>query len=315
MSFDYSREEQGLDTGMASIAYEEQSIDHSEEGETEVQSDYEWNDFGEKGLSSEESRKLFIWNFCLGLLHLASGIVVIFITDTSATTPIYTFFPNPDTDVLSDTWEPTPNKIYDVPVGWFSAATLLVAAINHLLVASFGRYYYEKYLNYNRNPFRWFEYAISASIMHVMIAQLVGVFSINLLFSIFGFSLMSMIFGNEQEILNSSRDRNDNEPVQWRPFCLGWIPHIFGWVSILSFFFVFEARDGETPIFVWAVILLVFSFDLAFRIITFKQQRAKNSFYRFSQGELWFCALSLISKQALAWVNYAGTAAFLGKSA
>ncbi len=37
----------------------------------------------------------------------------------------------------------------------------------------------------NQNPFRWVEYSISASVMHVLIACLSGIMDMHLLFTLF----------------------------------------------------------------------------------------------------------------------------------
>lgn len=262
-------------------------------------------------ISEEDSKKLFKWNLSLGVLHLLTGIVICIITDTDATAPVYTFFPDPDTRGISDTWAPIAKLQYNSVVGYLSAVSILIAAIDHLLVSTLLRKPYEYYLARNRNPFRWLEYAFSASFMHVMIAQLSGVFSIHLLFAIFGLTLITMSFGNDQEELNASIPRDGDgpqKPVNYRPFLVGWIPHMFGWSIILCFFFV-GVSQGDPPGFVWAIIFILFILDLSFPINQYLQQAGIGPWGKYVYGEVAFCVLSLVSKQLLAWLNFGGTAA------
>lgn len=54
-------------------------------------------------------------------------------------------------------------------------------------------------------------------------------------------------------------------PVDWTPFVMGFIPHLFCWAVIACYFFTGVSR-GDPPGFVWAVIFIVFFLDLLFAI-------------------------------------------------
>lgn len=266
----------------------------------------------DEDISYEKSRKLFWWNLILGLVHLSTGIAIIVLTDTDATAPVYSFFSDPDTRGIPDAWVPIANFIVSIPVGYWAGISILVSALNHLLVATFLRRSYEHFLARFRNPYRWIEYGFSASCMHVMIAQLSGVFSIHLLFSIFGFTMVTMIFGNEQEMANAERryvdgDREDEkDQISLRPFWYGCIPHAYGWALIFCFFFQ-GVSGGEAPIFVWVIIFAIFFLDATFPVNQFLQQKRIGWWEDYVFGEIWFCVLSLVAKQLLAWVNFFGT--------
>lgn len=257
-----------------------------------------------KTITTEESSYLFKWNAGLAALHLLTGVVICIITDRGSTAPVYTFFPDPDTRGIPKDWAPVADKQWDSMIGYFAGLSLLLAGLDHLLVATVFRSTYEWYLARNRNPFRWVEYAFSASFMHVMIAQLSGVFSIHTQFAIFGFTFVTMIFGNEQEVLNAGNRNGDS--VIWRPFMTGWIPHMFGWLIILCFFFQ-AVTNGDPPAFVWAIIFIIFALDVTFPINMYLQQSKTSKWSNYVYGEIVFCVLSLTSKQLLAWMNYGGT--------
>jgi hypothetical protein len=132
------------------------------------------------GISQEDSRRLFKWNLSLGVIHLVTGILICIVTDTDATAPVYSFYSDPDTRDLE--WVPNPKKLFDFPVGILAGVANIIASIDHLFVSTIGRGLYERCLARNYNPFRWIEYSFSASVMHVLIAQLSGIFSVHLLF-------------------------------------------------------------------------------------------------------------------------------------
>jgi hypothetical protein len=261
------------------------------------------------GISQEDSRRLFRWNLGLGVIHLVTGIVICIITDTNATVPMYSFFSDSESrgGAAGLEWVPIPKKHFDFPVGIFAGVANIIASIDHLFVSTIGRGMYERCLARNYNPFRWIEYSFSASVMHIMIAQLSGVFSLHLLFSIFGFTFVTMLYGYEQEVLNMNRKRDSDEPVNWRPFFVGGIPHMFGWTIILCFFFQ-GVSTGDAPNFVWAIIFILFFLDATFPLVMLLQQRGKGRWENYIRGEVAFCILSLTSKQLLAWLNYGGAA-------
>lgn len=264
-----------------------------------------------ENISHETSKKLFWWNLILGLIHLSTGIVIMVITDTDATAPVYSFFSDPDTRGKPDAWAPLAKSIVDVPVGYWSGISILLSALDHLLVATLLKSSYEHYLSRFRNPYRWIEYSVSASCMHVMIAQQAGVFSIHLLFAIFGFTMVTMIFGNEQEIASGERryldgDREEKHQISLRPFWYGCIPHAYGWILITCFFFQ-GVSAGEAPVFVWVIIFVLFFLDATFPVNQFLQQKRIGRWEDYVYGEIWFCVLSLVAKQLLAWINFFGT--------
>merc|ERR1712070_266006 len=120
----------------------------------------------------------------------------------------------------------------------------------------------------------------------------------------FGFTFVTMLYGNEQELVNSAS--RGLTPTNWRPFLTGWVPHMCGWGIILVFFFQ-AASTGSPPAFVWAIIFIIFGLDLTFPVNLYLQQSGRGRWARYVHGEIMFCVLSLTSKQLLAWMNYGGT--------
>jgi Heliorhodopsin len=71
---------------------------------------------------------------------------------------------------------PKQELLFDLRVGPLVGAFLLLAALDHGLVALPPfRARYERCLAAGVNPFRWLEYSLSASLMVVLIAMLTGI--------------------------------------------------------------------------------------------------------------------------------------------
>mmetsp|Transcript_18446 Transcript_18446/g.26019 ORF Transcript_18446/g.26019 Transcript_18446/m.26019 type:complete len:328 (+) Transcript_18446:126-1109(+) len=265
-------------------------------------------------ISFDDSQLLFRTNLFLGFVHLLTGGAIITFTDQNATVPLVIFMPNQDErGVAGATTSAIPEELEAFPTGWYAAGILIMAGFHHFSVATCLRFSYEFNLAQNRNPFRWFEYSLTHGLMHIMVAQLAGVISLHLLLAIFGLSFMTTILGNEQEILNLHRDRNDiDDLVQWRPFAYSWIPFWLQW-GIIGHFFAQYITEGDPPGFIWAIVIISFVLDLMNPLIQYLQQRGNGYWNNFVYGELWFCFVSLVAKQGLTWINYVGTATLAGE--
>eukprot|EP00455_Lapot_gusevi_P049509 TRINITY_DN7030_c0_g1_i1.p1 TRINITY_DN7030_c0_g1~~TRINITY_DN7030_c0_g1_i1.p1 ORF type:complete len:279 (-),score=43.04 TRINITY_DN7030_c0_g1_i1:197-1033(-) len=261
-------------------------------------------------ISEENSRKLFRWNLALGLLHLATSAVIFGITNQNAVAPVYFFWADSATRGRQD-WLPSPQKLFNSKIGYLSGVFLLLAGLDHFLVATVFRESYEGYLVQKRNPFRWIEYSLSASFMHVEIAQLAGIFDIHLLACIFGLTMTTMLFGNEQEVATQHL-WNQVEKKSLRPFWIGFVPHVFCWAIICHHFFHGVAY-ADPPAFVWAIIFILLVLDSTFAVNMWLQQKEIGKWSDYIFGEVIFCVLSLSAKQLLAWLNFGGTEALVPK--
>lgn len=68
------------------------------------------------------------------------------------------------------------------------------------------------------NPYRWYEYSVSSSIMIVLICFLTGIWELWSLVMIFVLNAMMIGFGYLMEILNQ-----ETEKTNWSPFILGYV--------------------------------------------------------------------------------------------
>ena len=118
----------------------------------------------------------------MGGLHLLQGFLMlyfaIFIDKISAfKIPIRSYFLTFDTTqmrLVTDTKE-----LCDFPFGIAVSMFLFLSALAHFIIISpWGNKIYNRDLEKGINRFRWYEYAISSSLMIVLISLLFGVYDI-----------------------------------------------------------------------------------------------------------------------------------------
>src|SRR5512137_72763 len=137
--------------------------------------------------TDEETRfqKLRRFNLAMGVLHLVQGALMVALSNAS-TIPIQTTFLT--FNKLTGQFYHVTDTIIKIPLGPMVAMFLFVSAIAHFSLSSpWGYPWYVRNLKKGINYARWYEYAISSSIMIIVIAALCGIYelsSIILLFSL-----------------------------------------------------------------------------------------------------------------------------------
>ena len=149
------------------------------------------------------------------------------------------------------------------------------------------------------NKFRWFEYALSSSIMIVLIATLFGIFDIATLVLIFVSNAAMNLFGLDMELLNAGDKKG--KKIQWGPFIWGTIAGLAPWFAILSYMLATGNFD-QTPWFVWAIIGTYFVAFNTFPINMILQYKAVGKWQDYLYGERVYIILSLVAKTMLAWL-------------
>jgi len=248
---------------------------------------------------------LICWNLVAAIFQFAqSGALFYFAAEASSEWYLYSNFPS--TFGASDEFgTPSPKEIAGYSVTWYSALFVLLSGFYHFIVSFPGfRDTYEYYIERHQNPFRWVEYAFSASLMRIMIAQLSGVTDISTLFSIFCLTATTMLLGGCHESVNAQA-RADGFKQNWFPFAVAFVPHLASWAIIFCFFFTSVIR-GNPPSFVWFIIFIIFALDGTFALLLYLQSAKKGRFEDYIEGEIAFILLSFISKSLLAWLNYFG---------
>lgn len=250
---------------------------------------------------SQKIIKLKKFNLIMGLFHLVQGVIMLFLA-TTVIQKISEFQPqiiqyyqayNPATQSL----ETAQKVLFDLPFGLMVASFLLISATAHALIYINSKAY-EKDLEKGINHFRWYEYALSSSIMIVLIATLFGIYDIGTLLLIFILNATMNIFGLVMEQMNTGRSK---EHVRWSPFIWGSIAGIGPWIVILLYMFGTGNFD-MIPWFVWAIVGTYFIAFNTFPINMILQYKGVGKWSDYYYGERVYIVLSLAAKSFLAWL-------------
>jgi hypothetical protein len=257
-----------------------------------------------KNVSMQEKFKgLRRFNLIMGFLHLIQGLFM-WAVSNDTTYPIFTNYLNFDTTTF--TLSPSAKLFYELPLGPSVAIFLLLSAIAHFYLASAGYESYIKNLRQGKNPVRFYEYALSSSLMIVLIGMLAGVWDLGAIILMFGLNAMMNLLGLLMESLNQDRTKLD-----WSPFTFGSIAGIIPWLIIFIYFFGSISSGGEAkpPAFVYAIIPTLFVFFNTFAVNMWLQYKKIGPWKDYLYGERIFIVLSLVAKTVLAWMIFAGTLA------
>lgn len=240
------------------------------------------------------------FNLIMGIIHFAQGIMML---------------------VLSLTWEKLLNfkphifggflrydsyfqglytikdDLFVLPFGILVSVFLFISAFFHLFISvpKTINNVYNKGLIECRNSFRWYEYAISSSLMIILIAVLFGINDIFILVLMFALNASMNLFGLLMEKMNKNKDK-----PTWLPFIFGAIVGVIPWIIILIVGFS-KSDPTQIPWFVYAILVSYFILFNCFPINMILQymQIGKRKNYLF--GERIYIILSLAAKTLLAW--------------
>src|SRR5690606_22520250 len=146
------------------------------------------------------------FNLIMGFLHLIQGILMIVLSNDT-TYPIYTNYLN--FDVAPRSLSPNPQLLYELRFGPAVAAFLLISAAAHFFLATIGYSRYVQNLKKGMNPIRFYEYALSSSLMIVLIGMLVGLWDLGAIMLIFTLNATMNLFGIMMELHNQHTKRTD----------------------------------------------------------------------------------------------------------
>jgi hypothetical protein len=181
------------------------------------------------------------------------------------------------------------------------AAFFLLSSLAHSIVVGPGWMRYEQELLKERNPFRWIEYSLSASIMIVLIAMLVGISDVAALIALIGVNASMIGFGWIQE-------RYERAGSGLGPFWLGCIAGAVPWIAI-AFYLIGPYAHNHPPGFVYGIFFSLFAFFNCFAINQWLQYKQVGKWKDYLFGERVYVTLSLVAKSLLAWQIFASTLA------
>ncbi|MDD5602334.1 MAG: heliorhodopsin HeR, partial [Candidatus Izemoplasmatales bacterium] len=190
-------------------------------------------------------------------------------------------------------------ELFQLPFGVFVAIFLFLSAIAHALIAFPFNKIYNDDLTKGMNRFRWFEYALSSSVMIVLISTLFGIYDIASLILIFIVNAVMNLFGLVMEQMNSRR--KEGEKTIWGPFIWGTIAGLAPWIVIILYM-VGNTDLSMVPWFVWAIVGTYFVAFNTFPVNMVLQYLKVGKWKNYLYGERIYIILSLVAKTFLAWL-------------
>jgi hypothetical protein len=247
-----------------------------------------------------------------GFLHFAQGtlmlVTYLFVDSVNNfTRPIYNSYLivvyDDDNEQGPPDFAQDSRKVLDLPIGLVTPFFLYMSAVAHFIIV-YNRTSYIDGINNNINRVRWYEYALSSSLMIVMIAVLFGVWDLGNLIGIIGCNFSMNLFGLWMEEVN---DLSAPHPtINWAPFILGCISGAIPWLNVMLAF-LGAGNFSDIPNFVYGILVSYFVFFNTFPINMLLQYKQYGSFKDYRKGELGYIVLSLVSKSLLAWLVFGGT--------
>ncbi len=250
-------------------------------------------------------KNLRIFNLIMGFLHLVQALAML-VLSTDTEVKLTTSFLSSKIVGNKFIAETDLQEFTEISLGPAVAVFLLLSAIAHFLLASetFNDWYNSN-LKQGINYARWYEYALSSSVMIVIIAILCGMYDVPSLILIFSLNACMNLFGLLMEMQNLGKER-----ISWVPYVFGIFAGIVPWI-IITWYFVSAVTgfEGENPVpeFVYGILISIFIFFNIFAINMYLQYKKVGPWQNYLFGEAVYIILSLVAKSALAWQVFSGT--------
>lgn len=211
------------------------------------------------------------------------------------------------------------NECYGIDLGWlvisFHILSFLfqfLAALTDLINKPVLGYQYSEMIHQGKNPLRFIEYSISASVMLIAIALLNGVTDINLVVSIAVLTSACQLCGL---VVEYTKDLL----LKWLLHFTGWLQ--FGWAYGIIFSAFFKSIENSPegagpPKFVYIIVIALFLLYSSFGFVQFVElaylscDKKLNPYTK----EVSYVLLSLIAKCLLGWMIFSNVLIFSSRS-
>ena len=246
-------------------------------------------------------------NIVAFVLHLIQGILMLVLgTQLEWERTLYTFYTkltiNQGPPLTIDV---TPDPQVLVTIGYLGvivASFPLISSLAHFIIAFVRNNQYNENLKKGMNPYRWYEYSISSSIMIVLIALFLGIWDIWSLSMIFVLNAMMIMFGYLMELINQR-----TEKTNWSAFILGCISGGLPWVVIYAYFIAAVNSTGlNPPTFVYMILFIYFIVFNIFALNMVLQYKGISRWKDYLYGERVYIILSFVAKSILSWLVFIG---------
>ena len=246
--------------------------------------------------------KLRRFNVVMGFLHLVQGLFM-WIVSNDTSYPVYSNFLGFNTETFS--LSPVSELAFNLRLGPAVAIFLLLSAVAHFYLSTLGYARYVDNLKQGMNPTRFYEYALSSSVMIVLIGLLAGLWDLGAVILIFFLNATMNLFGIMMEYHNHYLKKTN-----WVSFIYGSVAGIVPWIVIFIYFYgSVTSGEAKPPAFVYAIIPTLFVFFNIFAVNMVLQYKKVGKWSNYLFGERVYIILSLAAKTVLAWMIFAGTLA------
>ena len=247
--------------------------------------------------AENESKYIFLKRFNLAMffVHITQVFLMLYLSNDFTlslkyTTPVY--------NAVTDSISPTSQFLMDVRIGPLVAMFLFISAAAHLFISTILYKRYVKHLENHMNPYRWYEYSISASLMIVVIAMLTSIYDFGTLIALFTLTAVMNLMGLMMELHNQKTQKTN-----WTSYIIGCIAGLVPWIVI----FIPLITAESVPDFVIAIFITIAVFFNLFAVNMVLQYKKIGKWQDYLYGEKMYIVLSLVAKTALAWQVFAGT--------
>ncbi len=254
-------------------------------------------DVPDRGAPSVSIARLRPYNLVAGSLHLAQAVAIVVLANDFSLPVGATYMtgpPGPKVGTQAVT-------LFNLNFAGAIAAFFGLSAVAHFTVAGPRWASYRAQLLKERNPYRWLEYSLSASIMIVLIAMLVGINDIAALIALVGVNASMIGFGWMQE-------RYESPGTGLGPFWIGCGAGSIPWIAI-GIYLIGPGADQHAPGFVYGIFFSLFVLFNCFAINQWLQYKQVGRWSDYLVGERAYITLSLVAKSLLAWQIFASTLA------
>jgi len=235
------------------------------------------------------------FNLAMFFVHIFQVFLMLYLSNNFTlplkyTTPVY--------NAVTESISPASETLLNIRIGPLVAMFLFISASAHLLISTVLYKRYVKHLENHMNPYRWYEYSLSASIMIVVIAMLTTIYDLGTLLALFTLTAVMNLMGLMMELHNQR-----TEKTNWTSYTIGCIAGIVPWIVI----FIPLISAESVPDFVIAIFITIAIFFNLFAINMVLQYKKIGKYRDYLYGEKMYIVLSLVAKTALAWQVFAGT--------
>lgn len=244
-------------------------------------------------------RGLRRFNFIMAGLHAAQGVAILMLSK-GFSLPIsgsYLQF-----DKTTQQLSPATAQLFSVSLPLLIAGFLFISAIAHLFIATVYNSTYNNNLTKGINKARWIEYSVSASIMMVAIALLIGMYDFISLGMVFALVAIMNLLGLVMEVHNQTTKKTN-----WLSYWIGCLAGIVPWLAVVFYFALANDKGSGAPTFVYWIFVSIFLFFNCFALNMVLQYKKIGPWKNYLYGEKVYIILSLVAKSILAWQVFAGT--------